>query len=251
MKIKSFALHQIELNDYAATEHWYRTYHGPELARRYGPWLDRFESYRPVPAPPEAQAYGLTNYLCTVGIWDGLPEEGDRGELALTSPKVHARPFHFIGPVQCSEDFKGRDWEPTEKNTLRWVQLFRWPEGQKQAAEDWFLHTFAPAACEVESLYRFFSYQALTEDIHLPGHWKQGTESHMKGKPEDHRWDRLVEMWFEDYEEWNKFCQSALPKPAWATHPAYPFVVPGEDYRSCFLLENPAYRWLDSRHCYK
>jgi len=31
MKIKSYAMHQIDINDYASTEHWYYTYHGPQL----------------------------------------------------------------------------------------------------------------------------------------------------------------------------------------------------------------------------
>jgi hypothetical protein len=251
MKIKSYAMHQIDINDYASTEHWYYTYHGPQLARRYGPWLDRFESYRPVPAPGEAKAYGLTNYLCTVGIWNGVPERGAKGELALTSPKVHAHPFHFLGPVQCTEDFKGSQIEPCEKAVLRWVQMFRYPRGiDKRKADDWYLNSFSEQACECESMFRFFSFRALEDGIHLPGEWKKDTYKDMKGKPEDHEWDRLSEMWFEDYSGWKQFVEKSFTAPEWAIHEHYPFVKPEKDYRSCFLLERPDYDWLKSNHCF-
>ncbi|WP_303857706.1 hypothetical protein [Aminicella lysinilytica] len=251
MKIKSYALHQIDINDYASTEHWYYTYHGPQLARRYGPWMDRFESYRPVPAPPEADAYGLVNYFCTVGIWNGVPETGPKGELSLTTPEVHARPFHFIGPAQCTEDFKGGDMEPEQKSVLRWVQLFRYPDGvDKDAADKWYTEEFASQACNLDSMYRFFSFKALQEDIRLPGEWTQTSMAKMKGQPEDHCWDRLSEMWFDDFNDWKDFIGHKFTGPAWATNDTYPFVKCGEDFRSCFLLERPAYDWLKSEHCY-
>lgn len=251
MKFKSVAMHHIDINDYASTEHWYYTYHGPQLARRYGPWLDRFESYRPAPAPDEAKAYGLVNYLCTVGIWNGIPESGPKGEMALSTPKVHARPFHFLGPVQCTEDFKGWDFEPRDKTVLRWVQLFRYPETvAKQAADDWYINRFSKQACEKVSLFRFFSYKALDEAIHLPGEWKKDTYKDMKGKPQDHQWDRLSEMWFEDYNDWKTFIHESFTPPKWAGYHQYPFVKPDQDYQSCFLLERPDFDWLKSDHCF-
>jgi len=251
MKFKSVGMHHIDINDYASTEHWYHTYHGPQLARRYGPWLDRFESYRPAPAPFEAKQYGLVNYLCTIGIWNGIPERGPKGEMALSTPKVHARPFHFIGPVQCSEDFKGSDFEPREKTVLRWVQIFRYPKMVNQkAADDWYVNNFAKEACKKESMYRFFSFKSLDEKILLPGEWKNDTYKDMKGKTEDHHWDRLSEMWFEDYNDWKKFIKESFTQPDWANHHKYPFLKPNQNYRSCFLLERPDYDWLKSNHCF-
>lgn len=251
MKIKSYAMHQIDINDYASTEHWYYTYHGPQLARRYGPWMDRFESYRPVPAPKEAEAYGLVNYFCTVGIWNGVPETGPKGELALTTPPVHARPFHFIGPAQCTEDFKGSETEPEEKSVLRWVQLFRYPEGvDKKAADDWYVSSFAPKACESKDMYRFFSFKSIEEEIRLPGEWSQRSIAKMKGEPEDHMWDRLSEMWFEDFSSWKNFVSKSFEAPSWAEIDSFPFVKAEQNFRSCFLLERPAFDWLKSDHCY-
>lgn len=251
MKIKTYAMHQIELNDYASTERWYYTLHGPQLARRYQPWLDRFESYRPIPAPEEAKEYGLVNYLCTVGIWNGVPDLGAKGEMALSSPKVHARPFHFIGPVQCTQDFKGGNFEPREKEVLRWVQLIRYPDNiDKNIADDWYVYEFAKEACEKESMYRFFSFNALEEEVRLPGEWKPETIKDMKGIPEDHQWDRLTEMWFENYNDWSKFVHSTFTKPDWATYDRFPFFKPEKDFRSCFLLERPDFDWLKSSHCF-
>jgi hypothetical protein len=99
-------------------------------------------------------------------------------------------------------------------------------------------------------MFRFFSYKALEEEIHLPGEWKKDTLKDMKGIPEDHQWDRLSEMWFEDYNEWKKFVKESFNKPEWATYDKYPFLKPEEDYLSCFLLERPDYNWLKSTHCY-
>ena len=49
--LRSFALHDIPVNHIAALERWYYRDHAPEIVRRYGPWLARFECYLPVPAP--------------------------------------------------------------------------------------------------------------------------------------------------------------------------------------------------------
>lgn len=243
---RSYALHQIDPNDIARTERWYATRHGPEIARRYGPWLARFESFRPVELPADAQEYGTTNYLCTEGIWRSMPEPDDRGFLGMTQPQRHARPFSCIVPVQPTEDFKGREDAPEDHPILRWVQLLEYPDGvDKQAADTWYTGVFAQAACGQKSLNRFFSFRTVEEDIHVAGHWSVGeTTPEYRGVPGDHRWDRVTEMWFDDFDGWRAFVGADLPVPAWAQENRFPYLKPCSNFVSAFLLEMPAYDWL-------
>lgn len=243
---RSYALHRIDLNDIASTERWYITKHGPQIARRYAPWLERLESYRPVELPEDARGYGIANYFCTEGIWREMPDPADRGVLGMTQPPKHARPFSCIVPVQATEDFKGRDDAPEDHFILRWVQLIEYPEGvDKTAADRWYTGTFAEAACRQPSLNRFFSFRTVDEDIHVAGHWAKGavTPSYV-GVPEDHRWDRVTEMWFDDFAGWRAFVNADLPAPPWVQTGRFPFLEPDSSFVSSFLLETPAYDWL-------
>lgn len=54
--------------------------------------------------------------------------------------------------------------------------------------------------------------------------------------------DRMTEMWFESGADWTKFVKEIAPtltKPSWATQDEYPWVVPGKESCSTFLLERP------------
>ena len=229
MKCKSVAMHHIDINDYASTEHWYYTYHGPQLARRYGPWLDRFESYRPAPAPVEAGEYGLVNYLCTVGIWNGVPERGPKGEMALIHP-LRSMPARFTssGRFSVRKILRVRISSPVRRLFCVGCSCSRYPSTvDKKDAEDWYVNDFAKQACEKNTMFRFFSYKSLDTEIHLPGEWKKDTYKDMKGGPEDHHWDRLTEMWFEGYNDWRIFINESFRRPDWATFSKYPFCQTG------------------------
>jgi hypothetical protein len=65
--LRTVVLHDIPMNYVAAMERWYFRDHEPEIARRYGPYLHRLESWFPVPAPPEADAFGRFNWRLTEG----------------------------------------------------------------------------------------------------------------------------------------------------------------------------------------
>jgi hypothetical protein len=45
--IRSIVVHDIPVDSVAAMERWYHRVHAPEIARRYGPWLTRHESFVP------------------------------------------------------------------------------------------------------------------------------------------------------------------------------------------------------------
>ncbi len=255
---RSIVMHQLDYNKIAACEEWYYRYHGPQLARRYGPWLERFESYRPVPLPDDlsAERIGYTNWLVTAGMWREIPKEGPQGEMSLTSPREDCRNFGIFLPPQSGDDFKGSGYSPEEKACLRFVFMIEYPEGtEKQSADEWFLNTMAKEISDVDEAYRFISAKALTEEIHLPGTWKPDDMAHMQeiGDPADHRWDRYAEIWFETFDEVRAFFEKSkgFTHPAWAQTDEFPFLIPYSHFVSTFLLERPAYNWLENFNVYR
>ena len=244
--IHTYVLHRIDPNDIASTERWYMHRHGPQIARRYGPWLARFESYRPVELPRDARGYGIANYLDTEGWWSlPLPNPDDRGFLGMSQPPKHARPFSAAVAAQPEHDFKGRGDAPEDHFILRWVQLIEYPEGvDKALADRWYTETFAREAVRCPTLNRFFSSRTVP-GVRLPGHWAEiESTQNDHGFPADHIWDRVTEMWFDDFDGWRRFVQSALPRPDWAETERFPWVAPDSHFVSSFLLETPAFDWL-------
>lgn len=57
--IKSIVVHDIPFDSVPAMERWYHRDHSAEIARRYGPWLARHESYLPADAPAGARVSEL------------------------------------------------------------------------------------------------------------------------------------------------------------------------------------------------
>ena len=248
--IKSIVMHDINISHIAAMERWYFRDHGPEINRRFGPWLTRHESFLPVDAPPEARRYGFFNWRVTEGYWRELPESGPKGNLSFTVPPIYPKVATCFVPAQPTEDFMGHEFQPQEKNVLRWYMLFKYPEGvDKEEGEEWFLNVHVPEVMKQPGLYRFFSSRVIEQHIPLPGTWAPGTLP-----PPDtvlHSWDRLCELWYETFDDWRESVISSPPqytKPAWATHDQYPFLEPFTDFVCSFLLERPNDEfWRDSR----
>ena len=101
-------------------------------------------------------------------------------------------------------------------------------------------------------LRRFFSYRVTDEDVRLPGVWREGGAP----PPEtvQHEWHRLSELWFDSFTAWRTAVVEgggALTPPPWATRPAYPFVEPGRDFVSSFLLERPSDEFLRDLRAYQ
>ena len=87
MMIRTFALHDVPVTNIAAMERWYYRDHAPEIVRRYGPWMARFECYIPVPAPADACTYGFYNWRLTEGWWRDFP-----GREQHSRPSLHPSP---------------------------------------------------------------------------------------------------------------------------------------------------------------
>jgi len=248
--LKSVVMHDIPIDHVAAMERWYCRDHAPEICRRFGPWLVRHESFLPVDAPADARRFGFYNWRVTEGVWRELPNPGPAGNLAFTVPPLWPRVATTFFPAQPTEDFLGGDVQPRERNVLRWYILFRYPQGVRfEEGESWFLNVHAAEVMQQPGLYRFFSTRGIRERLALPGSWPG--QAHPPHDSLHLGWNRLIELWYENFEDWRRAVIGNPPRytrPAWATHEQYPFVKPGVDFVSSFLLERPNDEFLrDSR----
>jgi hypothetical protein len=244
--VKSIVLHDIPISHVAGMERWYYRDHAAEIVRRYGPWLTRHESYLPVDAPADARAYGFYNWRLTEGWWRELPEPGPKGTFAFTVPPVVPTVAACFVPAQPTEDFLGHELQPHERNVLRWYVLLKYPDGVSfDEGERWFLDVHVPQAVRQPGLYRFFSYRVVKEPLGLPGTWPGGNP------PVGYAWDRVCELWYETFDDWRASVLGSPPaytRPPWASWDAYPFLEPGTDFVSTFVLERPTDEfWRDSR----
>ncbi len=240
--LRSFALHDVPIDRIAALERWYYRDHAPEIVRRYGPWMARFECYLPVPAPEDARAYGFHNWRMTEGWWRDLPESGTENDMCFTPPPVWARVAPAFVRPQPTEHFTACDWLPLEKACIRWLMLLRYPEGVSQEeGEEWFLRVHAPEVAAQPGLVRFMSYQALQEVGNVPGRWRPDTTP-PAGNVQP-RWHRVLELWYETFDDWRAGVEAAdatCTRPGWATWSQYPFFKPYQDLASTFILERPS-----------
>ena len=250
---RSLVLHRIDIDNIASMERWYYLQHSAEIARRYGPWLMRHESWMPVPVPEKAKEYGWFNWRYTQAWWREQPESGPKGELAFTPspvPLVRCASAHI--PAQCTEDFKGSQQLPYEKNNLRWIQFIRYPDGvDKEEADKWYVETMAPAMCQHEGLHRFFSSRTIHVEGGLPGVWRKVDQGRLKtGK--DRMWDRVSEMRFETYSDWEDFVTNTpkCPLPEWAERDTYPYLTPEDTFISTFIVEQPTNDFIAEKRVY-
>lgn len=57
--LRTIVMMDLPLADIANMERWYYREHSSEISRRYGPWLERHESFIALNAPADAQEYGF------------------------------------------------------------------------------------------------------------------------------------------------------------------------------------------------
>ncbi len=261
---KSVVLFDMDLNIVPAWERWYYEYHSPEVARRYGPWIARHESYVPLQPPEPADAqFGYCNWRLTNVYWREIPEAGPKGELSFELPPAYPPGRAARGPLvidcfippQCTDDFKGYGTSPSDRQILRWYQVFRYPAGvDPLEADDWYVNVFAKEALQQKHMFRFFSSKTVEVATGLPGHWPPGTFYDHLGKETPPKWARVSEMWYENFFDWrddNLLEPPPYSKPPWAKHDRFPFLEPGRDFFSTFLLERPADDYLRDTRFYR
>jgi len=203
-----------------------------------------YVSYRAVPAPPGAEDYGYFNYK----LHENLLSEAGPPPLGLTGMTPEVVPLKTIMvnvPSSPTEDFKGAGVSRYEKTILRWVTVFRYPEGvSAEEADDWYVNVHAPEVMRQPGLTRFFSYRVLPPNPAV----QAGVSSFLHPRSAgSFDWHRVSELWYEDGNGWvdsNLTSPPPYTEPPWATYHKYPFFQPGTDFGSTFILERPSDDWL-------
>jgi len=251
--VRSYLILNIRsMNDLPLMERWLLRDHAPETISFIEPVLDRYCSYRAVPAPDGALDYGYYNWRMTEHWWRESPFHPDRqmdqgtlfaerwppGYRPILGMPEHLDPRnpHWGGraggpnpPVfvfvtkRPSEDFFGRGLTLDDGTILRWVHAIKYPDGvSPKEADDWYVNVHAPEVCKQPGLKRFVSYHVVA--------------------PKIGPWQRVSELWYENADAWRKAVIETPPAysaPPWATRKAYPFLEPWVDFVSTFLLEAP------------
>ena len=260
--MKSYLILNIRtMNDLPLMERWLLKEHAGETLSVNGPLLDRYVSYRAVPAPEGAEAYGYYNWRMTEHWWRSQPHDAEfRGQdtsfsetwpadyvtvLGLPDGKTRSRswegapggkhpPAMMFLPRRATEDFKGKGLTINDGTVLRWVTAIKYPEGVSvEEGDDWYIKTHAPEVCSQPLLKRFFSYKVI--------------------EPRTSQFVRVSELWYENADAWRKSVIESPPrytKPAWARHDRYPFLEPFVDLISTFILEAPSNDFKDNFHGY-
>ena len=233
--------HLLDMNDLPAAERWFYRYHIPEVLRNRPL---SYLSYRAVPAPPGAEAYGCFNYKVHENLQAGETEPR-LGLLSMTPEVVPLRVIMVNVPATPTEDFLGSDRSLDDKTILRWVTVFRYPEGVSvDDGDDWFVNVHAPEVMRQPALTRFFSYRVIPSQVPV----RKGVSSFLHPRSQvSSDWHRVSELWYENGNGWVESVLASPPsysKPAWATSDKYPFFLPDVDLAGMFILERPTDDWL-------
>lgn len=243
---KLVVLHHLpDNNDRPALERWFRRHHCPEVLAQ-APWMTRYVMYRAQPAPPGAEAYGVYGYRVHEN-WVRAADErrGVKGLLSMT-PQPGAMDVVLLDvPAEPTDDFLGAELRPDDSTVLRWVVALSWPDGvPEDEAEDWYLRVHVPETCRQPGLIRHFSHKALPPGA-TPIPMSSSQRPFMPRVPPlfGRRWHRLSELWYANDAGWVDSVLTRPPRytpPPWAAAgAAYPFLRPGLEFVSTFLLEHP------------
>jgi hypothetical protein len=240
--IKTIIIHHLpDMNDLPAVERWFYRYHIPEVLRNQPV---SYASFRAVPPPPGAEAFGYYNYKVHENINRG---EGEK-PLGLLTMSREVAPLKVIMvnvPATPTEDFMGRGASFEEKTILRWLVAIRYPEGVSvEEADDWYVNVHAKEVMQQPGLTRFFSYRVIKPpevlNKEMPAFLHPRTVN-------SSNWHRVSEQWYENSNGWVDSILTNPPaytKPQWATTDAYPFLEPETNFASTFILERPSDDWL-------
>jgi len=243
---KAYVIHHLrDWNDMPAQERWFSRYHAPEVMR--APEVLRYVNFRAVPAPAGAEAYGYYNYHVHEATVLSVPSSGGASGTGSLSKTPEPAPMDVavcIVPAAPTEDFLGSNLTMDEKTILRWLIVFKYPDGVPlEEGERWFLDVHAKEVMQQPGLTRFFSYKATAAGLpeSAPG---QTQKTFMKSATRLHQgWHRLSEQWYENANGWRKSVIESPPqytKPPWAKYDKYPFFEPFTDFVSTFILERPS-----------
>lgn len=245
---KLLIIHKInDENDRPALERWFNRYHVPEVLTQ-SPWTVRYLLYRPVPCPPGAENYGVYGYRVHENwVIDNSMRRGEKGLLSMTEQPGACDAIVVNMPAEPTEDFLGGEKHYEDHTILRWVTAFRYPDGvSKEEGEDWYLNVHVPEVMKQPGLTRFFSTKTYPPRGSILPQADFMDHDNLFFK----HWDRVSEMWYENNNGWVDSILTNPPqytKPDWATHDQYPFLIPGSEFISTFLLERPDHDFTRER----
>ena len=124
--IKTIIIHHLpDTNDLPAAERWFYRYHIPEVLRHLPV---SYISFRAVPPPPGAEAFGYYNYKVHENVSAG---EGENllGLLTMTKEVVPLKVIMVNVPAAPTEDFVGKSASFEDRTILRWLTAVRYPSG--------------------------------------------------------------------------------------------------------------------------
>ena len=238
---KLLIIHKInDENDRPALERWFNRYHNPEVLVNT-PWTVKYVLYRPVPCPPGAEEYGFFGYRVHESwVIDKSQRRGQKGILSMTKQPGDCDAIVVNMPAEPTEDFFGGDASYDDHTILRWVCAFRYPDGVSvEEGEDWFLNIHVPEVMKQPKLTRFFSTKAYMNP-------RKSALPQDDFQKHDNlffmQWHRVSELWYECNNDWKESVITSPPaytKPPWASYEKYPFMIPGSEFISTFLLESP------------
>jgi hypothetical protein len=227
------------MDDLPKMERWIQKDHFPEGVMSFGPGISRYMSYRVVPPPKgmydDVEKFGYHNWRVTEFWW----AQGQVPFAAGLGPRWKSKDMPDYDDIvtsmsRCSvpfihvQDFKGKALTMDDPPMLRWLIFMKYPEGVSfEEGEDWYLNVHSKEVMQQEGLTRYFSSPALKGPVR-PG-----------DKPP---FVRLVEQWYPGFNSWHKSVIDSPPKytkPKWAKYDKYPFLEPGVDFVSTFILEKP------------
>jgi hypothetical protein len=208
---------------------WYLRFHSKEVARFVGPWLRRYETFKAFPPPPEAKRFGAVGGFMTE-LWYASAED-------FTEARANYRPYTpppggwpaaggsvTIMPAMPTEDFLRKEPAPEERHILRWVRMFKYPDGvPPKEADKWYIEVHSQEVKQQTGLLKYTSHRALEKP------------------PAPSPWHRLEELWYEDFEAWRK---AVIESPPRYTAPPWRKEEPFVDMVSNFVGYKPSYDFL-------
>ncbi len=164
--VKTMIIHHLpDSNDFSALERWFWQHHCHEVLLQV-PWIKRYVMYRAVlMPPPEVEAFGYFNYRVHEN-WVGTEgRRGINGTLSMTPQPGKMEVVIVSVPAEPTEDFMGAELRYGEKTILRWLTVFRYPDGVSlEEGEQWYLNVHVPEVMQQQGLIRFLAtkrYQVL------------------------------------------------------------------------------------------
>jgi len=206
----------------AEMDKYYISYHGPEVVRASGPWMSRYQLWRPYKPPGEAALLFGAVRGRYAELWFTEENYADRPPLSGTTDAPwlgkenagESRQTVVMVPANPTETFYDSDPHPAQTSIVRWVTIIRYPKGVSvEDGEKWFLEVHAGEAAKQVGLLKFVSYRVA--DL-----FDGGT-----GEVRERTWERVCEYWFTDLNAWRKAVIESPPEytvPPWGGQ--YPFV---------------------------